>query len=453
MNAYLFANIGNSDIGKNLKPLFKSKRDIYEQSKKLFEENKFSFDAILLEPILNYIKDNYTLANIFLFGTEQVNIHPQDSIYIARIVKKILINKFNIEENKIKIIQITKNPADRDEMYNFYEEFLNSINEEISITFISLTGGTPAQNEALLLNSTKKFGLKIQAVYLPQNSNNIKILKIGEKIYKNFLMREFNILKEKHQYTGAIKLAEEYQLLKNDEIEKLKAINYKLLFDFNNAIKCLEKIKECYLGEEKLKIEKEIENLKKIQQGLTKKFEFNKEYFVVNFLLIKELYENMKIKWEEGAYVDFIGRLFRLEEAILRLLFEKYTQTSTAKIKGSFSNFASWVKNNKELLDFLMIEKIDPNKIEPNRKILRKILEFWVKKENRTELACIFNFINKINTPEGNSLAELRNKSILGHGFLGFSKDTIEKYYKRNIFKDIDMIVNYLLNLLDNKHS
>ncbi|PKP56699.1 MAG: hypothetical protein CVT89_05780 [Candidatus Altiarchaeales archaeon HGW-Altiarchaeales-2] len=43
--------------------------------------------------------------------------------------------------------------------------------------------------------------------------------------------------------------------------------------------------------------------------------------------LIIELYENMKVRWEQGAYIDFLGRLFRFEEAVYYYLIFKKNKT------------------------------------------------------------------------------------------------------------------------------
>jgi len=52
-----------------------------------------------------------------------------------------------------------------------------------------------------------------------------------------------------------------------------------------------------------------------------------------------------------------------------------------------------------------------------------------MKKERKTKLGPIFGFVKKINEPNGTSLTDLRNKSILAHGFEGISKDYINELY------------------------
>ena len=123
----------------------------------------------------------------------------------------------------------------------------------------------------------------------------------------------------------------------------------------------------------------------------------------------------------------------------MRYVFEKETKVITEKIKGGYEDFERYVKSDKELLSFLEREGIKLEHIDPNRRILRKIIEFWVKKRDFIKCGQIFGFVDRINKPEGSSLADLRNKSILAHGFEGISKKEFENY--GDILKDIDRIL------------
>jgi hypothetical protein len=149
----------------------------------------------------------------------------------------------------------------------------------------------------------------------------------------------------------------------------------------------------------------------------------------------------MKIKWRQGAYVDFVGRLFRFEEAFLRFVFESKYKVSTKKDKnGKHLAFKEFIESNDnvKLKGFLDEAKIKPE--NPNRRVLFMILTF-LKKENPNwdELKKVHGIISKIE-----ELADLRNKSILGHGFEGISKDKFEKEYNRDILGDINSILEFI---------
>ncbi len=443
MNAIIFTNIGNRDIGNKGTPIYNTGGDVYEESKRLFESKRFTdMEAILLEPVINYIKNKNHIERIYLFGTEQIKIHPQDTYYIAFIIKEILKKRFELIDEKIRVIQVACDPSDRDEMYDFYEKFFGSLTEG-GLVFISLAGGTPAQNEALLFNSVAKFKSDVQGLYLPKGSTKVKALDVSGRIYKKGLKDQVEVLKEKYLYDGAIDLVDRYGL--DEDLDLLKAKNYEALFDFENSLKYYEKAVHRYSGEKRAEIHEKIERISRLKTGLRDDKELSEDHFLTYISLLEELYINMKIKWVQGAYIDFIGRLFRFEEAVLRFVFEKETKISTEKKRGEYSDFCNFVKSDEEICKFLEECSIKLDRLEPNRKVLGKILEFWIRKKNKGEkLGQIFGFLKKTNTPEGKSLADMRNKSILAHGFKGISKEEFEKMYNGDILKDMGGVLNLL---------
>ena len=442
MNAVLYANIGNRDLGRDGTSIYNLGDNIYKESKRLFERRDFSgLDAILLESVVNYINERYCVENIYLFGTEQMEIHLQDTYYVAAIVKAILTGRYGLDDEKVRVVQITRDPSDRDEMHDFYEKFFNGTKDkEGGIAFVSLTGGTPAQNEALLFNSIARFKTDVQGIYLSKRSREVKTLDISGRIYKKGLREVVDAFKEKFLYEGAIELVGRYGL--DEDLELLKAKKYEMLFDFETALRYYKNAIQRYSGERKAELEAEIERLSRLNGGLRDKERFSEEYFLTYTALLEELYKNMMTKWEQGAYVDFLGRLFRFEEGVLRFVFEKETKVSTEEKSGEYHDFQRFVNTDKELYNFLNEKGIKEDKL--NRKVLRKVVEFWVRKRGIKRLGRIFRFFDEINTPEGDSLAELRNKSILAHDFVGISRDMIERKYKGNISKDIGEILGLL---------
>ncbi len=444
MKSIVIANIGNSDIGKEEKPYFDSRRNnIYEDSKRLYEGERYDFEAILLEPVIKEIVKEYKIERLYLFATKQRPVHQKDTIYVACIVKELIDREFAIGE-RIEVIQIDENPADYDTMFNLYELEMKRISLDADVIHVSITGGTPAQNMALLIKSLLAFRNKVQVVYKLMGSKEVEKFKIGEAIVKILLSEELKALKDGHLYGSAAELAEKYNLLELKEILMLKAKEHRVLFNFEESIKVLRKALNGAHGEERARIKSEIEDIERIEEGLKGKERFSEEYFLTYRALIKELVYNMKIKWEQGAYGDFLGRLFRFEEAVLRYIFEKETEVTTERVKGRYGAFELNVKSDMELLSFLKEEGIKMERIEPNQKVLRKILEFWVTKKRNAKWGLVFKFVDKISKPEGDSLTDLRNKSILAHGFEGISKDRINERYKGDILRDIERVVELM---------
>ena len=62
---------------------------------------------------------------IFLFATDQGKNGNQDTIYLAYILKKVLIKRCKVDEDVISIDIIQGNPSDSDEMSRFFGDFVS----------------------------------------------------------------------------------------------------------------------------------------------------------------------------------------------------------------------------------------------------------------------------------------------------------------------------------------
>jgi len=442
MKAIFLANIGNNDVGKNGQALFPkgAGNDVYKKTKEIYEKKQYDgYDAIILEPIISEIRKDYEIERIYLFATKQDPINPQDTEYAGKIVQEILKKKFGYNDEIFREKIINRNPADYDSMFKYYQDEINEItvDDNISTVFISITAGTPAQTTSLLFFAVAKFGMKAQAVYLPRGSNIVKKEKIGEMIYKKFLEERVEELIKKHLYGAAADLSEKFGLKNLTEIKELRAKEKRDLFDFDGATSILNDIKDMVGGETRTNYLKDIERLENLKKGDEK-------------ALIKELYENMKRRWEQGAYTDFLGRLFRFEEAVYYYLIHKKFGIDVS-IKNKHKDFIDKIKSDKKLFEFLKSKKYGGKELNIDEHSVDRPLLFFVISFYKEEFGLIVRIFDQINDYEGQpdkSLGELRNKSILAHGFEGISKDKIiEKYKSDKLMEDVEKIVKFIENL------
>jgi hypothetical protein len=91
-----------------------------------------------------------------------------------------------------------------------------------------------------------------------------------------------------------------------------------------------------------------------------------------------ELYFNLRLKYGSGEFVDFLSRLFRLHEAMLRYIFEQETSISTDK--DGREAFCHYIRERSALQSFL-----DKHELEytPTTRVLAAILNFWVTQEKK----------------------------------------------------------------------
>jgi hypothetical protein len=176
------------------------------------------------------------------------------------------------------------------------------------------------------------------------------------------------------------------------------------------------------------------------------------DYFSILLTFLEEVIWNLKVKLQQAAYTDALGRIFRFLEATTRLLIERIWNFSTdidkTRKHGAFHNF---LKQNEEIFTYLRDENIqDIESIDLNNLKLIKLLNFILDKGMQITLIpeksvkniepAQFIQITIIDTDNHPitltpycleklfviekvfglfmKYDELRNKSILAHGFI-----------------------------------
>ena len=446
MKTLLIANIGNSDLGKNDEPIFVLRKDnVYEKSKEIFKKGgSQEYEAILLEPQINkIIIENYQINKIYLFATEQEPMHPTDSIYVARIVKEILKDKFGFEDKQVELLRIDENPADFDAMFKAYEVKVKSIEDGESI-FVSLTGGTTQMNLSLLFHSLLRFGDRVSTIYKPRGKKKAEIIGIGPQIRNVLLLEQVKALKEMHLYTAAAALAEKCKLPK-DEVNLLKAFGHRISFNFDAVKHLIKELNPNY--EPRIFSKKEIDNflgdvgdllkLERATNKMRKKLEnfqklenlqLDKEYFEIHKLLIRELYESMMKKWEQKEYADFVTRLHRFEEAVLRFLLQYFA------VKENLTNWQHYagesVKQGDPQKNFcdLIIKNLNSEECRREEAKNWLILQALHCLKNGIGLDKeIYEVLSTIN----NFMSKIRNRLMNVHGWEGVSREKLMRAFSK----------------------
>src|SRR5262249_40741165 len=102
------------------------------------------------------------------------------------------------------------------------------------------------------------------------------------------------------------------------------------------------------------------------------------EWFKLQRLLLGELFFNLQLKAEGGEWVDFLGRLFRSHEAVLRLVFELETRHSTdGNDTSGYPDFEKVLQQKSDLATL-------PIKPRPTLYSLRQIIQHWVRTGRKT---------------------------------------------------------------------
>src|SRR5207237_1271536 len=136
------------------------------------------------------------------------------------------------------------------------------------------------------------------------------------------------------------------------------------------------------------------------------------QWFVLQRRLLGELFYNLRRKALQGEWVDFLSRLFRLQEAMLRVVFEMETKHSTYKHKDTaFADFQQVVADDAGLSKWFADNAIHFE--EPNSWNLWQALRYWVEKGGKGEkFGKLYRAVKVIGD---SGLQELRNQSIAAH--------------------------------------
>ncbi|WP_432665746.1 hypothetical protein R9X47_05585 [Wukongibacter baidiensis] len=223
---------------------------------------------------------------------------------------------------------------------------------------------------------------------------------------------------DRYDYGGALDILNEKGLENTDVATIIKSCKYAVNFDFETAYNIL-----MHLSNEK-KDEKKIAELRANLKDL-----INGDPNAI----FSELIENIKFQIVNEEYIDFLGRVYRFKEAILKYIFVKEHINRT---RFSF------------LIDAMSKKRI--------LKILRKKYKIF----NSNLIYAISTYVNKylnekkryvdivrlLNSEKMTSLIELRNSSIVGHGFRGVSREDITRAYGNpyNIIDDFKSCLNLL---------
>ena len=154
--------------------------------------------------------------------------------------------------------------------------------------------------------------------------------------------------------------------------------------------------------------------------------------------LLFELNYNAAICWRHRRYADFLARVYRFQEAVLRYLVEKVFGLSTdlgpTKAQITQLRWEEGIRARAELLEYLEGSRMRQKNLDwraIGRPVYKILLSFAVKEkrtdesiflleQDRPRYAALLERVNALDR-----LVELRHRTIVGHDFQGVSEQAI----------------------------
>ncbi len=469
--AIIFANIGSRDVKYSPggsessvedKATLASSRRLGRFLSDNYEELKGCIELPIIEKGIGHIGSlGYKYPEVLqraknaptvgLFCTDQQNerYREGDTIEFAEIVRKKLPEAFPNRKNhkgirlndkgSVTIRAIEEHdPSRYDDMYSFYRGFFEDGDGWILdewLCFVLTSGGTPAMNAALILQAIQHFGESCVQVHVPREDEASE-LRIGEEMVRAATERRFGEALESLQFRAAAKILEST----SREDHRAHACHYakhRLAFDFRGALAhCQAAIRAAH-GDTKRLLERHERSTRRLAQG---RLDWSNR-----LLFIEELFYNLEVKVYLDEYVDALGRVWRLQEALLGWIVRSETGIETDDDRALEEQEASTVPG----LWAYMREKSPERAPKINRYSLTLISGYLTKpeaglsEERRTEIAKVRNVANKLN-----KLSDLRNKTIIAHGFEGVSEEDIEaRYGQASLVEDVRSMVTAALEI------
>jgi len=162
--------------------------------------------------------------------------------------------------------------------------------------------------------------------------------------------------------------------------------------------------------------------------------------------LLRELYWNAAITYRHRRYADFLGRVYRFQEAVLRYLVETVFGLPTdlgPKVREV--NRRLWsegIRANPRLVAFLETREVEGKPLDwevIGRPTYKALMSYATKEAEgldvegktllspgeRKKYAALLSRVNKLDP-----LVELRHRTIIGHDFEGVSEPLLLENYK-----------------------
>ncbi len=218
------------------------------------------------------------------------------------------------------------------------------------------------------------------------------------------MIKEYDIilkLVQRYDYSGALEIMNDQDLDTSSAAILMDSCRYAINFDFITAKKLLRTLPSDFQKEPDIRWLKE--NLRDLIAGEIEP-------------VFSELIENILFKIVNQEYIDFLGRVNRCREAIFKYMFVK------KHINRNQFNFHVDVMQKRTILKML----------RKQYRIFNNNLVFGISSYINHNMKVDYKYseVEKIlNGSKMGDLIEMRNDSIVGHGFIGVGKEDIYKVY------------------------
>jgi hypothetical protein len=434
MRVVYLANVGTRDVQRQGQALTKPRLDGAN-----LIANYEAVRAELTAPILTtglrrVLQDTPKISRVQLFVTDQPappdtpEFHWQrDTVEFGKLLQRLLREEFSAEQvERIECEPIRVNPSDYNSTLPFYHERLPRLirADRVDVAYIAPVGGADACNVGLTINAVRLYREKCQFIYVPEGSD-VQVLELHKELLGDYARQEAAAHLQRHDYSALRETLRRARIGKEWHEYLCDAAERRLLFDFRGADDALRRALDAADGgDAKVQIQKCRESLRPFLAEQKQPTSASDEdawqaWFRLQRLLLGELFFNLRLKVQQGAWVDALGRMFRLHEGLLRLVFELETRHSTdGNDREGYPDFAKALQEEPALRALNRDDR-------PTTYALERIIEYWTGEAGKDAYQPVTAILGVFR-----DLSGLRNKSIIAHGYEGVSEEEVAKQLK-----------------------
>ncbi len=205
----------------------------------------------------------------------------------------------------------------------------------------------------------------------------------------------------RYDYSGAYDLLKDSHEGLHSIVSILDGCRYAINFDFKTAFEAVRPLRK-HINVDAY-MDQWIDGVEDLAHG-------------VPDMIFSELLENTRMQLHNEQYIDFVSRIYRLKEAILKYIFIRF------HIQKSKISFSSEVLSKQSILKILRkkYKVFNPN--------LSYAITAYLQKYQDHDWKCN-EIIHILSSDKMNALMDLRNASIAGHGFKGISRKDVMTIY------------------------
>ncbi len=405
-------------------------------------------DAPILLPGLHHVLQLTAVVDVLLFYSNQDETAAEryrrsDTVHFAQVLQRLLPRRLPGKIGEVKLAQLLGSPADYNHTLPFFAERLPQLvaPDSVDAVYVAPVGGADASNVGLTINAVHCYREMCQFIYVTPDGG-VHRLNLHRELLGNYARQEADAQLRRHDYVALRDTLRRARLGESWHQHLCDYADRRTRFDFQRAYKALNAaVAASDSGETIVRLQRLRQSLQPFVTPPSPPTSASdaavwESWFQNQRALLSELLFNLRLKAGQCEWVDFLGRLFRLREALLRLVFELACRHSTEKHGHQFTDFAKGVQADPKLQRFMDEKGADYTDV--NHRTLSLALEYWVTLGGQgQEYGPLHSLGKKIGWDE---LTQLRNKSIAAHGYAGVSEEDVVRAGKMQVHDLLDKL-------------